>query len=186
MSIYQSNTFRKDIHTGIYIIYIIQYIYRERQRITGSYMYIYTCVYIYIYMCIYVWQWGWWISWQKWNEMKLLTSEIFVPDALEAEKVLRNILFDKNFQRIWHKRLRWYWWLRSHNEKRPNISFGQIERYKRRTLVSFSRAPTHQSFTFNSQLLYELKHKVHLSKILCVGFSIFDCLVFIKVYIFKA
>ena len=27
-----------------------------------------------------------------------------------------------------------------------------------------SRAPTHHSFTFNSRLLYELKHKVHLSK----------------------
>ena len=62
MSIYQSNTFRKDIHTGIYIIYIIQYIYRERQRITGSYIYIYIymciyiyiCVYIYIYICVYM------------------------------------------------------------------------------------------------------------------------------------
>ena len=56
MSIYQSNTCRKDIHTGIYIIYIIQYIYRERQRITGSYIYIYIymCIYIYIYVYIYI------------------------------------------------------------------------------------------------------------------------------------
>ena len=26
-----------------------------------------------------------------------------------------------------------------------------------------SQAPTHHSFTFNLQFLYELKHKVHLS-----------------------
>ena len=50
-----------------------------------------------------------------------------------------------------------------------------------------SRAPTHHNFMFNLQFLYELKHKVCLSK-LCVGF--FDVVfflfhfVFIKVYIF--
>ena len=31
-------------------------------------------------------------------------------------------------------------------------------------LFLLSRATTHHSFTFNSQFLYELKHKVHLSK----------------------
>ena len=30
-----------------------------------------------------------------------------------------------------------------------------------------SRAPTHHSFTFNLQFLYELKHKVHLSETVC-------------------
>ena len=30
-----------------------------------------------------------------------------------------------------------------------------------------SRAPTHQSFAFNLQFLYKLKHKVHLSKTVC-------------------
>ena len=34
-------------------------------------------------------------------------------------------------------------------------------------------APTHHSFTFNSQFLYELKHKVDFSKAI-VGISIFD------------
>ena len=28
----------------------------------------------------------------------------------------------------------------------------------------FLQTPTHHSFTFNSQSLYEMKHKVHLSK----------------------
>ena len=30
-----------------------------------------------------------------------------------------------------------------------------------------SRAPSYHSFTFNSQLLYELKHKVYLSRTVC-------------------
>ena len=39
------------------------------------------------------------------------------------------------------------------------------------------RVAIHQSFTFNLRFLYELKHKVHLSK------TVF-CFVVIKVYIF--
>ena len=31
-------------------------------------------------------------------------------------------------------------------------------------LFFLPQAPTHQGFTFNLQFLYELKHKVHLSK----------------------
>ena len=47
-----------------------------------------------------------------------------------------------------------------------------------------SRAPTHHSFTFNLRFLYELKHKF-VSLKLCVGFSIFDSVLFLfKVYIF--
>ena len=41
-------------------------------------------------------------------------------------------------------------------------------------LFFLSRAPTHHSFNFNSQFLYELNHMVYLSKKLCVRFSIFD------------
>ena len=40
------------------------------------------------------------------------------------------------------------------------------------------------SFTFNSQLLYELKHKVHLSENVCGIFYFQFCLGFIQVYIF--
>ena len=46
-----------------------------------------------------------------------------------------------------------------------------------------SRAPTHQSFTFNSRFLYELKCKAHLSKI-GVGFSIFDSVSFLVKFVF--
>ena len=47
-----------------------------------------------------------------------------------------------------------------------------------------SRVPTHHSFTFNLRFLYELKHKVRLSKTV---YEIFHCrvrFVFIKLYIF--
>ena len=44
----------------------------------------------------------------------------------------------------------------------------------------YSRAPTHHSFTFNSQYLYEPKHKPHLSKTVCGIFHFRFRLVFIK------
>ena len=47
-----------------------------------------------------------------------------------------------------------------------------------------SRAPTHHSFTFNSEFLYELKRKVYLSKTDCAMFHFRFRFVFIKVYIF--
>ena len=46
------------------------------------------------------------------------------------------------------------------------------------------RAPTHHSFIFNLQLLYELKHKVRLSENVCGIFHFRFLSVFIKVYIF--
>ena len=46
----------------------------------------------------------------------------------------------------------------------------------------FSRTPTHHSF--NSRFLYELKHKVCLSKTVCGVFHFNFRLVFIKVNIF--
>ena len=41
------------------------------------------------------------------------------------------------------------------------------------------RAPTHDSFTFNLRFLYELKHKVCLSKTVCRIFYFRFCFVFI-------
>ena len=52
------------------------------------------------------------------------------------------------------------------------------------TLFFLSRAPTHHSFTFNLRFLYELKHKVRLSKTVCGIFHFRFRFVFIKVYIF--
>ena len=51
-------------------------------------------------------------------------------------------------------------------------------------LFFLARAPTHQSFTFNLQFLYELKHKVRLSKTVCEIFDFRFRSVFIIVYIF--
>ena len=61
------------------------------------------------------------------------------------------------------------------------ISFGQNKRYKKFPL---SRAPSHNSFTFNSQFLYKLKHMPHLSKTVCGIFHVSIPSRFIKVYIF--
>ena len=51
-------------------------------------------------------------------------------------------------------------------------------------LFFLSRAPTHHSFTFNLRYLYELKHKVRLSKTMRRIFHFRLRFVFIKVYIF--
>ena len=52
------------------------------------------------------------------------------------------------------------------------------------SLFFLSQAPTHHSFTFNSRFLYELKHKVHLSKTVCGIFHFRIRLVFIRICIF--
>ena len=63
------------------------------------------------------------------------------------------------------------------------ISFGQNKRYKT-ALFFLSRPPTHHSFTFNLRFLYELKHKVRLSKTVRRIFHFRFRFDFIKVYIF--
>ena len=45
-------------------------------------------------------------------------------------------------------------------------------------LSLLSRAPTHHSFIFNSQLLYKLKHKIRLSEIVCGIFHFWFGLLF--------
>ena len=52
------------------------------------------------------------------------------------------------------------------------------------TRFFLSRAPTHHSFTLDLQFLYEQKHKVCLSKTVCVIFHFQFRFVFIKFYIF--
>ena len=70
-----------------------------------------------------------------------------------------------------------------HKFKKKKIPSEKISNTKN-VLLFLARAPTHHSFTFNSQFLYELKHKVNLSKDGCGIFHIWFYLVFIKVYIF--
>ena len=61
------------------------------------------------------------------------------------------------------------------------FSFDEINDAKN-ALFFLSRAPTHHSFTFNFRLLYELKHKVCLSKTMCGIFYFRFRFVFINVY----
>ena len=49
-------------------------------------------------------------------------------------------------------------------------------------LFFLSQGPTHQSFTFNLELLHEINRKVHLSKSVCGILHFLYRLVFIKVY----
>ena len=51
-------------------------------------------------------------------------------------------------------------------------------------LFFLSRAPSHHSFTLNLQFLYELKHKIRLSKTVCGIFHFQFHFVLIKVYTF--
>ena len=53
-------------------------------------------------------------------------------------------------------------------------------------LFFLSRAPNYHSFTFNLRFLYELKHKVCLSKPVKGIFHFGFGFVFIKVYIFAS
>ena len=50
-------------------------------------------------------------------------------------------------------------------------------------LIFLSQAPTQHRFTFNLQILYEMKHKVSLSKTVCGIFQLRFRFVLIKVYI---
>ena len=52
------------------------------------------------------------------------------------------------------------------------------------TLFFLSRAPTHHSFTLKLRFLYELRHKVRLSKTVCGIFHFRFRFVLIKVYVF--
>ena len=51
-------------------------------------------------------------------------------------------------------------------------------------LFFLSRAAIHHSFTFDLRFLYELKHKVCLSKTVCGIFHFRFCFVFNKIFIF--
>ena len=53
-----------------------------------------------------------------------------------------------------------------------------------KALFFLSRAPTHHSFTFNLRFLYQLKHKIRLSKTVCWIFHFQFRYVSVKVYIF--
>ena len=62
-------------------------------------------------------------------------------------------------------------------KNKQKISFGQNKRDKN---ALFLWAPTHHSFTFNLRFIYELKHKVPLSKTVCWIYHFWFRLVFVK------
>ena len=97
----------------------------------------------------------------------LIASNKSVSTVFWYVKVYINSEFWKFIQYTIH-------WDKTQNVKK--ISFGQNKRFKK----FLSRAPTHHSFTFNSQFLYEL----HLSKTVCGIFYFRFCLVFVKLYTF--
>ena len=70
------------------------------------------------------------------------------------------------------------------NTNAKKISLGQNECYKIMRSFFSHELQLHHSFNLNLQFLYELKHKVHLSIVVCRIFHFRFCLVFIKVYIF--
>ena len=99
------------------------------------------------------------------DELAEITNKIFVPDTLEAEKILRNILFDKNFQRIWHKLWWWwlwwwwwwwwwwYWWLWSHNEKgQKHVGVKIVDQTKH-------KFTTKCTFFSKDSIVYHWEHK---------------------------
>ena len=64
-----------------------------------------------------------------------------------------------------------------------NFSLDKINGTKN-ALFFLLRAPTHHSFTLNLRFLYELKHKVRLSKTVCGIFDLLFRFVFSKVCLF--
>ena len=60
------------------------------------------------------------------------------------------------------------------------ILLDKISRTKKALFLFISQAPTHHSFTFNLRFLYEVKHKVHLSKTLRGILNFLFRFVFIK------
>ena len=69
------------------------------------------------------------------------------------------------------------------NTNLEKILFGQ-NKLSKKDLFFLLQAPTHHSFTFNLRFLYELKHKVRLSKTVFGIFNFRSRSVFIKVCIF--
>ena len=88
-------------------------------------------------------------------------STDFRNSSLLKDTLKVSIILKTSNKNVWSNV---FWYVKVHiNVKK--ISFGQNKRY---TKCSFflSRASTHHGFTFNLWILYELKHKVHHSKIM--------------------
>ena len=81
-------------------------------------------------------------------------------------KVSNKIIYSNVF---WYKKVYIYWKFiqcKTQWDKPQILKKFPLEKLSvtKNPLFVLSRAPTHHSFTLNSQFLYELKHIVHLSK----------------------
>ena len=72
------------------------------------------------------------------------------------------------------------------NKTLRKISFGQNKLYKKCSFF-LSQAPAYHSFTFNLRFLYELKHRVRLSKTLCRIFHywLHSVIIFLYIFVFR-
>ena len=127
--------------------------------------------------------------WAHFTGWILIPIRLFVQSFKDTLKVLDDF---KNKQKsVWSK-VFWYvkvWsvfntlYLEIKRRMLKEFPSGKINGTKN-ALFFLSRAPTHHSLTFNLRFLYELKHKVRLSKTMRRIFHFWFCFVFIKVYIF--
>ena len=110
-------------------------------------------------------------------------KEILFKDTLKAvndkkeKKCVKFCFLTCKSSYIFWKFVKWtlYW-------DKTQISSEKVKNTKN-ALFFLSQAPTLHRFTFNSRFLYELKHKVWLSKAECGIFHFRFRFVFIKVYI---
>ena len=113
-----------------------------------------------------VWRIHWRLSTDFKNKQKSVWSNVFW--------YIKVCIFWKCIQYTIH------WDKRRMSKKFPSDKINSTKN----ALFFLSRAPAHRNFTFNLRFLYELKHKVRLSKTLCGIFHFRFRFIFIKVYIF--
>ena len=85
---------------------------------------------------------------------------------------------------FWYGKVCIFWKCSIHYTLRQNTSVKQIFFWQKCPLFFLLRAHTHDSFTFNLQLLYELKHKFHFFKTVYRIFHFWFLFVLIKFFIF--
>ena len=127
-------------------------------------------IFVYLKLC-------WSVNWSKesvWNK----TWEAFTIIFLGAFKYLAFLTFSL----LYCERLLYTLYTKSKYKCCKKFPPSDKINVTKNALILLSRAPTHYSFTFNSQVLYGLKHKFHLCK--TVIFSIFDSALFLFKFIF--
>ena len=113
----------------------------------------------------------------------------FVKDAVKAFDDFKNKQKNVWSNAFWYVKVCVFWkciQCTIHWDKTQMLRKFPLDKISgtKNALFFLSRAPTYHSFTFNLRFLYDLKHKVRLSKTVCGIFHFRFRFVFIKVYIF--